>query len=915
MIKEIRYSGITTTPNDLSCPDGDLDMVVGLASDSEGNSLTPILPERHVMDIPSGYHVVAVHETSRYKHYICYNGSRHLGYIPEGGDRIEHIDNLESAHIIEVTTIGNTIMVLTHGGMLYYLYKPSGYLALGSEMPELPITFGLVSKYEISSEREVRFDPLNDSRDAGLSAGYLFGAFSDSNKSRVSEPVLALVNKFIAEEVHGKGRFIFPFFVRYAYRLYDGTITRHSPPVLMITSTRTMPTVSLYLPSELSGSNGATSTSGGKVFDNGKAKAHAMVHELDYGVPNVAEIKKTLERWSDIITSVDIFISEPVYSYDQGGLCTQFMRSVDKTWGIYYTKEYPVYGKKEYSLGEIDDKRNIFVKLPEKSAGVIESDIRDASRFYYIKSVRISELPTDREVIKIDKNVISTLATRELMSDDYDSHTRIMPAGAFVYNGRVNIFDIRKDIACHININAFFAHYTDSAIYSLEAMVCLRKDGREIVVKLPSSTRVNEDTLRYFYYPDPDAYKLILHNNSDNFPHGVEIPLERHPFLNGAVYFKGWGVPSVTSAWFDVPPELSSESNRIVHLPNRIYTSEVNNPFFFPLLGINAVGTGRVIGLSTAARALSQGQFGQFPLYAFTDEGVWALEVSEKGTYRARQPITRDVCISRASITQIDTAVLFISRRGIMLLSGADSRCISDDIERVWSSTSSTRNHRAVFGSFLRQVQDKFGAHIPLDLYQTHLAVASSLDSDLWRMIYDYARQRIIVYQTIGDSASVEQRGSYAYVYGLRSKRWTMMQTDIATSVPSYPEALAMTHNGKLVDLSGAKGGADGEPLTGLKGVLITRPIKLDMPDVLKTFVKVYQRGNFRRGSVKSIIYGSQDLSSWHLIASRSHHRIDNIHGTGYRYLRIVLICDLEEGESIQGCSIEFMPKQTNRLR
>lgn len=913
MIKEIRYSGITTTPDDLSCLDGDLEMVVGLASDNEGNSLTPILPERHVMDIPSGYHVVAVHETSKYKHYICYNGSRHLGYIPEGGDRIEHIDNIESEHIIEVTTIGNTIIVLTHDGMLYYLYKPSGYLALGSEMPELPITFGLVSKYEVSGEREVRFDQLNDGRDRDTSVGYLFGVFSDSNKSRVSESVLALVNKFISEEAHGKGRFIFPFFVRYAYRLYDGTITRHSPPVLMITATRTMPTVSLYLPSELSsGSGAATSSGAGKVFDNGKARAHAMVHELDYGIPNVSEIKKTLERWSDIITSVDIFISEPVYSYDQGGLCTQFMRNVENTWGIYYTKEHPVYGKKEYSLGGIDDKRNIFVKLPEKSAGVIESEIRDASRFYYVKSVRISELPTDREVIKLDKNVISTLATRERMSDDYDSHTRLMPAGAFVYNGRVNIFDIRKDIACHININSFFAHYTDVSLDKLEAIVCLRKDGREIVVKLPSVTKVDQETLRYFYYPDVDAYRLILHTGQDVISRSIEIPLERHPYLNGAVYFKGWEAPSVTSAWFDVQPELSSDNNRIVHLPNRIYTSEVNNPFFFPLLGINAVGTGRVIGLSTAARALSQGQFGQFPLYAFTDEGVWALEVSDKGTYRARQPITRDVCISRASITQIDTAVLFISHRGIMLLSGADSRCISDDIERLLSSTSSTRNHRAVFGSFLRQVQDKFGDHMPLDLRQNHYAIVSPIDFGLWRMIYDYARQRIIVYQS---STSIEQMGSYAYVYGLRSKRWTMMQADIATSVPSYPEALAMTHSGKLVDLSSAKVGVNSEPLTGLKGVLITRPIKLDMPNVLKTITKVYQRGHFSRGSVKSIIYGSQDLSNWHLIASRSQNNIDNIHGTGYRYFRIVLICDLEEGESIQGCSIEFMPKQTNRLR
>ena len=86
------------------------------------------------------------------------------------------------------------------------------------------------------------------------------------------------------------------------------------------------------------------------------------------------------------------------------------------------------------------------------------------------------------------------------------------------------------------------------------------------------------------------------------------------------------------------------------------------------------------MGISTAAKALSQGQFGQFPLYAFTDEGVWALEVNSSGGYSAKQPITRDVCISSDSITQIDTAVLFATDRGIMEISGSQTQCLTDII-------------------------------------------------------------------------------------------------------------------------------------------------------------------------------------------------------------------------------------------
>ena len=127
--------------------------------------------------------------------------------------------------------------------------------------------------------------------------------------------------------------------------------------------------------------------------------------------------------------------------------------------------------------------------------------------------------------------------------------------------------------------------------------------------------------------------------------------------------------------------EATADAEARVSVPNKIYTSEVNNPFSFPLLGINTIGTGEIIGISTAAKALSEGQFGQFPLYAFTTDGVWALEVSATGSYSAKQPITRDVCLDGRSITQIDDAVLFATARGIMLISGSESICITDILD------------------------------------------------------------------------------------------------------------------------------------------------------------------------------------------------------------------------------------------
>lgn len=77
-------------------------------------------------------------------------------------------------------------------------------------------------------------------------------------------------------------------------------------------------------------------------------------------------------------------------------------------------------------------------------------------------------------------------------------------------------------------------------------------------------------------------------------------------------------------AWLDVSDSLviPDDSELSPYIPeqasNKLYSSAVNNPFFIPASSAVTIGNSQILGLSSAAKALSQGQFGQFPLYAFT---------------------------------------------------------------------------------------------------------------------------------------------------------------------------------------------------------------------------------------------------------------------------------------------------------
>lgn len=334
---------------------------------------------------------------------------------------------------------------------------------------------------------------------------------------------------------------------------------------------------------------------------------------------------------------------------------------------------------------------------------------------------------------------------------------------------------------------------------------------------------------------------------------------------------------------------LTKDTNILVS--SKIYTSEVSNPFCTLASNINTVGTGKILGLCASVKALSEGQFGQFPLYAFTTDGVWALTVSATGSYSSVQPVSRDVCTNPSSITQLDSSVLFTTDRGIMLIAGSQTQCITDIINTnypfdITSLTAIDKLHAKIGHS-----ADKC---IPTKPLLTFLKGA--------KMVYDYIRQHVIVYNP---------NYTYAYVYSIKSQAWGMISTNLKYNVNSYPEAIAVTSEGNIVSFGEVDDMAD-----EVKVLYLTRPLKLDNPDILKTVREVIQRGMFQRGDVATVLYASRDLYHWFLVCNPSKdHYLRGYSGTPYKYFRIAGIASLTADKDIQGASIRYEIKQNNRLR
>jgi hypothetical protein len=91
------------------------------------------------------------------------------------------------------------------------------------------------------------------------------------------------------------------------------------------------------------------------------------------------------------------------------------------------------------------------------------------------------------------------------------------------------------------------------------------------------------------------------------------------------------------------------------------------------------------------------------------------------------------------------------------------------------------------------------------------------------------------------------------------------------------------------------------------KGILITRPFDLGMPDVYKSITSIKIRGDFDKGNVKYILQGSDD--------GRTFYTLSSLRGKSWKMFRIFILADLEPTERISWIDIDFEPRYQNKLR
>lgn len=780
----------------------------------------------------------------------------------------------------KITSIGNILIATNNIGLQYAIWKGSGYKVVEG-FPELSI--GVASCEDDKGFLPSDWDgtKTKDVYDNFMKAAQGFRTNKEDEYKAYLEVRDTVRNEYIGlvegayKNALSKGYFTYPFWLRVAIRLYDGSYVMISNPVLALPTIRCGSFVTI------------TDT---KV---GPLEARSIYANLATRMKVIIDKIGTFDGLEDIVDKIVIFASDQVKTWEE---VPNDEWNYDYNSRVYTTDTIRADGSYASGIDNFHVKRrgNITGHFGERTPGtgtdtsttsttaykftpvyyLTDSEIIDklvnTSVFY-----KIAEIKPDSDVFSnyvnldslMEKHTLENLTTQEqLPHDDYYGHCRLEPNYIYIFNHRLQIANVRR-----IPYDGGYHFSARENRNTMSAKVLIEGNGGNLTASTAICT-YNTEAPFYFFYPDPNA-KSVYFDKA-----GVTKKLTPHPRLNGAYYFN-----SLPSASFSVSSDSDAETVSGEHgyetLSDRVMTSEVNNPWTFNAEGDNSVGTGAIIGVCANTIALSQGQFGQHPLIVFTNEGIYALGTNSEGLYNTAYPLSREVCNNAKSITPTDGAIFFTSEKGLMMMVGSQITCVT---EQLSGKTFHGLTGVSALDGQLSSTAPSFNEYIKECM-----------------IAYDYKEKCLLL---------INSSQSYYYVYDIASHAVTRCnQFGYQRVVNDYPDNLLQGTDGTVYTLLN-KGDANDDTNT-YDGMLLSRPCKFGNAQALKSLRQIIHVKDLNESAKMELhIYVSNDLKHWG--------EIHSLRGRGYKYFRFGMkFTGLKATDSYSGMLVLSQTRRTNKLR
>ncbi len=918
MIRRLQLRGISRTPSDRMTQDGGCAESLNVHLDD--NEITPTLRPEVINSMtdddgyeyfpPTDWQVawecVYIHKTPYFTRAIIKyveSGEMHFG-VWNGEDCDVFLSVSTSETFVRCISLGNTLGIVTDQSVHWNLMSNGEYTSIGTDIPFPAFT---LTNYEVASSSTSGEEII---RDIQLSEAWSNVVESSSTMpSSLHEYVLNSLWTKIDEAVatnRRQGVYNYQQFAILAIKLFDETRIISTPVFIS-------PGFEQPYKIDFTGvySSGTQTWSGSATV---KFKtAYKLFLQLNQSY-------QFFEDWKGVVDSVEVYVSPLV------GL------NIDRNQSSFT------------DIVASGTNLTANINLGDPSYSYLEQYL-NASNFYRVFTMEVNDDNIDQLQTGMVLDTKNYMLTDDLVTKGYhlnslsdNKHYGVIYTQSLLYNNKIVASGISEKVAFELaSPIARHTYNTDIGdVWKPEYSINYQTPQNPLILEYrltfhlkdssgsDFSIKATHNGSEYFGFgyvtlagdtcttnaysmivcPDARAYSVDVEATIRplNSPRGqvapigsVTLPMTEHPNLDCSYWYGGDG-ELLELCREGTISYIAGADTHVESLPNKIYVSEMDNPFIFPLASRLST-TSRVIGCAIATQALSTGQFGQFPVYAFTEDGIWAIEAGSDGTFLSTKPLSRDVCTNERSITTIDNAVVFVTSKTVMMISGSQVVDLSPDMHgKHFTIDSTSREYALINGGQWSGLLAAVTDDTPFMDFMSDAMVA-----------YDYKGDRLVFFNA---------NEQYQYVYMLKTQTWHKMYVDgQGTIAPlhilnNYPDTYVNVRTSGSVtknyiwNLSPILNVSSTEDL---KGIIVTRPFDLEETDIRKTIKKIKSRGQFNRGDIKYILLGSMDGIHWGVLPS--------LRGGSYKLFRLIILSSLTPVERLSWVDIEYETRLTNRLR
>lgn len=848
MINEIGFNGLTCSPSDYDCSDGELATCYNLIP--EDNTLKPVhapavvgkitLTDKQVIECCHKGNV----NGDVYKHYIIHDksgsGDGTWWWCDVDGNTPKEIV-LDNFKVSTVCAMGNILCFIGESGTYYALWKDKTYRTFKKKdflfNTEIRKSWnsGAITSF-VAKYTKDEFLAMYDSHKFGSTNMYHYGILKKSSLEKILGDIDADVNKRLADD---ELRFKYTTFGICLLRLYDGTYV---------------------------------ATSGFFLLQN--------------TIDRTLTVKSTTANWDGPSCQMDMTINKYQICVN---LATDKIKDLITGFDVYLNLSDSLLDIREYNNGDFDTD----TKLPNAT---YKLDFIDKKRLYE----KVDEMPLYK-VASFDMDDIGKfvdlkrpIGTEESFNSEMLNALDIGASGGYLYNNRLHLFNYKKTLPYK---DYPFVQYNETnaaeevdfiAVHSLASgkKIYCKFKAKAVIPAVVSLCVPNLEFTDFYFKKGEECYwQRVLYYNSKTYPWSICASYDKGIF--GDIQdFRHY-----SPVEYNEKLALAEKSDLVVSSSqSSILVSKAENPMVFPAKNSVSVGSSTIRALAANTQPISEGQFGDAPLYAFTDEGVWMLMLDSEGVYQSRQPVNREICTNTSGILQTDDAILYASKRGIIMQQGRSSKCITEALD----------DYPFDYNKMPHSAEILATGKIPSIGVAYRMTIRQYLKEA--EMVFDYYNSRLVLFNP---------NCKYAYIYSLRSGMWGAIPNKFRSRVNIYPQAYAVNTDGRIVDLYNP----DADEYVPY--FFCTRPMTLDAANIHKTIFSLIVRGYFQPDVKKCgiALYASNNLFDWVLVSTSATQYLRGIAGTPYKYFRIACIGNLRPEESISGCSIDVQPRWNNKLR